>query len=412
MTADRQPRFRFSAVMREPVDPAVLQRALDDVLPRVPYFRVALREGFFWPRFEQHDAPVPAEDDGGTPFADAADPDALFRVTYHGRTISLEMHHVLADGYGATVFLKTLLARYLTLLGARIAPDPGVLDLEAPPDPAEYADPIASCCRGTTRREEREPLTYHACGTPSATTVETFVMDADSVVACARRYGVTVTEYLSGLFVHALAEEQRAERPVRELPVKVSVSANLRRFYPAITLRNFAYFANVGIEPHGRELVLGDTIAGVSASSREFFSERRLNERMSAQMRYYRLLKPLPFVLKRAIFELVYLLTGERTFSMVFTNMGVLELPLGMREHVERIDTLANGSGSVKLKCGAITCNGVLSVTFTNGLGHARIEQRFCELLAEEGIALSDAGELAHRRAATLDEAAPAKETA
>ena len=40
--------FRLSASLTEPVDPAVLQRAADDLRPRFPSFFVTLRRGFFW----------------------------------------------------------------------------------------------------------------------------------------------------------------------------------------------------------------------------------------------------------------------------------------------------------------------------------------------------------------------------
>ena len=53
------------------------------------------------------------------------------RVLYYRNRIAVEYFHVLSDGGGAVTYLKTLVARYLTLrYGAKIPPTDGVLDIE------------------------------------------------------------------------------------------------------------------------------------------------------------------------------------------------------------------------------------------------------------------------------------------
>ena len=53
------PVYRFSAVLSQPVDPAVLQRAVDRTMPRFPGFRVRMKPGVFWHYFEPNDSPWP-----------------------------------------------------------------------------------------------------------------------------------------------------------------------------------------------------------------------------------------------------------------------------------------------------------------------------------------------------------------
>lgn len=53
------PVYRFSAVLSQPVDPAVLQRAVDRTMPRFPGFRVRMKPGVFWHYFEPNDSPGP-----------------------------------------------------------------------------------------------------------------------------------------------------------------------------------------------------------------------------------------------------------------------------------------------------------------------------------------------------------------
>lgn len=51
--------YRFSALMRQPVDPVLLQQAVDTTLPRFPGFAVRIRQGVFWYYFEPNHAPGP-----------------------------------------------------------------------------------------------------------------------------------------------------------------------------------------------------------------------------------------------------------------------------------------------------------------------------------------------------------------
>lgn len=46
--------FRVSATLKEDIQPAILQQALEDVLPQFEDFRVKLKRGFFWYYLEQN----------------------------------------------------------------------------------------------------------------------------------------------------------------------------------------------------------------------------------------------------------------------------------------------------------------------------------------------------------------------
>jgi hypothetical protein len=66
--------------------------------------------------------------------------------------------------------------------------------------------------------------------------------------------------------------------------------------------------------------------------------------------------------------------------------MGIVDLPLSMREKVERFDTMANLSRYIKLTCGIISCNDILSVAFINLPDSLDIQQKFFSMLIKEGI--------------------------
>ena len=51
--------YRLSVILKEIVDPAALQQALDMTLPRFPTFKVTMRKGVFWRYLEPNDRPGP-----------------------------------------------------------------------------------------------------------------------------------------------------------------------------------------------------------------------------------------------------------------------------------------------------------------------------------------------------------------
>ena len=50
--------FRIWAELEDDIDLDMVQKALDMIKPRFPYFNVHLRTGIFWHYFEQNDNPV------------------------------------------------------------------------------------------------------------------------------------------------------------------------------------------------------------------------------------------------------------------------------------------------------------------------------------------------------------------
>ena len=110
--------FRITATLKEEVRPELLQRALEDVLPHFEGFQVKLKRGFFWYYFESNKRTPLIERESGYPCR-YIDPKSnqlyLFRVSYYGARINLEVFHAVTDGMGAVNFLKELTAGYLEL---------------------------------------------------------------------------------------------------------------------------------------------------------------------------------------------------------------------------------------------------------------------------------------------------------
>ncbi len=392
-TAQRRPGFRFIAVLKEEVDPPILSRALEITIRRFPFYHVDLKNDFFWHYLAaSHPSVALGRDDlDGFQFLTPRGP--LLHLGYDGRKINLEMAHVLSDGFGAVTFLKTLLVQYFRLTGIDVPFTHGALDTAAAPRPEEYEDGYKQYSRKALAPPWRETRTFRPEGSvrkSKAVSVTTGVMKAEEVLKKARARQASVTHYLGAALVQSLDELQRKSRPGRLMPVKVSISADLRKFYPARTLRNFSGFCNAGIFPAAGQYTFDEILHEIRHQSQWMLTEKNLNALISRNVGYERnvLLRALPLFLKKRLATLVLDCAGSRTASMDLTNMGSVDLPEAITDKVERFDTIGGNLHCYPIECGVISYRDILSVSFSRAIDRPFVENRFFEILEADGVSV------------------------
>ena len=110
--------FRVSATLKEPVEPELLQQAVDTLLPRFPSMYVSLHRGLCWYYLQKLKRAPRVRQDGACPLIHMTGKElreCCLRVLYYENRIAVECFHALTDGSGGMVFLKTLTAQYLSL---------------------------------------------------------------------------------------------------------------------------------------------------------------------------------------------------------------------------------------------------------------------------------------------------------
>lgn len=121
LESERNPAlFRVSMSLKKDVVPQVLLEALKSIKERFPYYNVHLKKGLFWNYLEQNDNELKIWQDHPAPcekIYTVLNNGYLYKVKYYKKKISLDIFHVLTDGYGAMEFLKTLVAQYLFFIG-------------------------------------------------------------------------------------------------------------------------------------------------------------------------------------------------------------------------------------------------------------------------------------------------------
>ena len=388
--------FRFSASLTEPVDPALLQRALAVVMPRFPAFSVRLRRGLFW-FYLEHTGNLPdVQPDVNNPCVPidaAANKNLLFRVRYYGSRISLEVYHVLCDGTGGLCFLKTLVAEYLTLkYGVAIPRGNGILDCGEPPRPEELEDAFLRYA-GRTSLSRQEEDAFYIRGEqepPEHVHVTTGMIPVAALLQKAREKGVSLTEYLTAVLLLSVDTLQRQEvKAHRRLkPVKVCVPVNLRAFFPSETLRNFSLFINPGVDPRLGQYTLDELLVAVHACMKLEATPQRLAARFAANVRSEQnpLLRAAPLFLKNLVMRAVFARVGDRKTSTILTNLGQVRLPPEMAAYVERMDLVLGPLSRNRVVSAVLSYNDILYFSFTRTIKDSRLERAFFKNLVRLGL--------------------------
>lgn len=387
--------YRISVLLKEEVQPEVLQQAVDLALPRFPTYKAAIRKGVFWRYLEPNHRPGPfvQEDikNPCMPMSFKANNRYLVRVYYFGRRISLEAHHSLGDGTGGMCLLQTITAVYLRLLGKEVENGGFVLDIHSEPDPEELEDAYMKYANAKVRPPRIGEKAYRMRGTKEpfyTLNIIDGIMSASQAVAVAKKYKATLTEYLNAVLIYALLQKQEEEWHINLRPVKVAMPVNLRRFFPSKTLRNFIAMIYLGVDPRLGEYTFEEIVTHVHNYMRCYITEKYLRGDITtnAATQSHPLIRVVPLFIKDIVVRTFYRRVQDKNSSAGLTNMGALTVPESMRPYIERFDIYMGQPFSNRTNCAIISFEDVLTINFASSIIEADVERYFFRKLVKDGI--------------------------
>lgn len=387
--------YRFSAVMDQKVDPEALQRAVDRTMPRFPGFGVRVRRGMFWYYLEPNDAPGPfVKRDIANPCQPVRfreDNGWLVRFYYYERRISLEVFHALSDGAGALVFLRTLLAVYLRELGYEIPQGEGILNVDEPPRREELEDGYARWAGKKVLRSGPAPTAFPNTGTAEPFYTFNITMGfvpLDQLKDKAKRYGVSITEYLTGVLLKVIADNQAQKHPAHPRPVALAVPINLRPWFPSETLRNFILTVRPSIDPSLGEYTFEEILSQVRHYMRLHINRLKMRAMLTGNVKFQTnpLLQVIPLVLKNPVMALGYRMAGVRPYSGTYTNPGAFQVPPEMASHIEHMEVILGQATVPRVHCASISFGNTMEITFAGTLKETDTERAFFRFLVKDGL--------------------------
>lgn len=407
--------FRFSAEVSEAVDANLLQMALQKVYDQYRLYHSVLRRGFFWYYLEESDLIPTVKEDTQSPCRPIYHFDRkelLFRVLYLNQRISLEVFHVLSDGTGAMWFFQDLMREYLVLKH----PEAQSMLLETSTyshesssedsfsrhfrktEQRSFTQEAQSALRNFTeigvrvkrilfpvaKRSKKKVYHYKGTYTPdNRPRVVELEMPVKDIISQAKKIGVSVTIYLTALFIEAL--RQSVTDFEGDETIAVSVPVNLRQYFPSTSARNFFSVTNISYTyKKGHENSLQDICYELKAELDPQLEKDHL-EGWLKQLVYFEYM-PISRVVLRPIKDFglkIINYLNNRNITIAISNLGRVSFSQMIDQWVKQVffHTIA-----VRPQFCTISHNDVMTITFTSPFVETDIFQNFATHLTDLGI--------------------------
>lgn len=373
--------FRIAAIMKETVDPVILQRALEDAMTRLPVFAVKLRKGIFWDFLVDNNEKLLVHLENQYPCA-PIDPietnGFLLRVTYYKKRIAAEFFHSVTDGTGALEFMKALIYYYLTHLGEDVNYENSLINIHNQPSYYERDDSYQNYGINGKTEIPKELPSYQIRGTSTNQTIAVHgKVSAAKIRQLAKQHGTTVTAFVTAILIAAVYKERLQYRSYSER-ITIAVPVNLRSFFPSSTLRNFFGVVHIGVavtEKTTLKEIIEETTEQLLEKVQKDKLQRSINDRVKWQRKLSARFVPLP--LKYQAIRYGYRSYSERTKAMTLTNMGKVRLSDSMESHISHMEMVMYPSKKSPINGGMIALGDALVITFTRMIQEADIIRAF-----------------------------------
>ncbi|MEG2187155.1 MAG: hypothetical protein RR085_07505 [Clostridia bacterium] len=381
--------FRLSCYLKEPVVPEIMQIALTYTIKRFPYFATTIKCGVFWHYVDSTMRRWALEPETKLPCSVMTlrhEESPSLRVVYFGNRVSIEFFHVLSDGTGGAIFLRTMLAEYFRLLGHPVTLGNGAFDVNEAPSPVEWEDafPVADTAKKMGSFSDKRALQLKGrLSFEKPARVVQFNLPVGLLKQKAKERHVTINTLMFAYLF--MACKQAAEPNKRNRKLQIQLPVNMRKYYPVHTLRNFSMFSSIRLHPD-EVTSIDDILPEIAKQADEGMSKENLDQTIALSRRLVSLLRFVPLVIKRPIAYLIYGFMSDVVFTSVFSNVGVIQTPPEMAEFIEKFDAMLGPPISNKAVFSLCSYGEHAVLTITKNTRLPDVEEALYRVLCDDGL--------------------------
>ena len=370
------------------VQEEVLQEALEETMQAYPGFRVVMRKGLFWHYLEKSDLVPQVHREDRPPCMKLYVRDKkglLFEVTYFENRINFEVFHALTDGTGAMEFLKELVKNYLY----RVHPD---LDASVALRAADITqadkelDGFSHYYSGDLVEGKKEKVhSFQIKGVRAGygnMKLREGMVSVAELLKKSREYGVTMTVFLTAVFLCAIHREMSPRQEKK--PVYLMVPVNLRKFFPSESMLNFFGWIEVGYRFESGVTTFEDVLAHVKQFFKAELTKERVAMRMNAlkKYEYNPFLRIAPLEVKNICLQAAAAFS-KGNVTAIFSNMGAVQMP---EEYAAYIETFDVYTSTPKIELCMCSFQDTAMLSFTSSFENDNIQRNFFRILNEQGL--------------------------
>ena len=380
--------FRLSVVLKEKIDPYLLQEAVEKALEVYSFFKVRMKDGFFWNYFEYNPKKPLVEEEREYP-CQYIDPKKnrqyLFKVTYFDRKINIDIFHSLTDGNTGIMFFREIVYTYIELSHRgefkKEIRAPRKVDLDTEDSYIKNYDKNA---KGNNSAQKAYALKGKKIKFGAVSAIHE-IIDVDILRAKCKEKGVTVTQYLTAVLIYSIYNTNFKKNKGKK-PIKVCIPINLKKYFSSKTVSNF--FSYMTVEIYEKDMTtFEDILSFVKKDFEKRLTEEEIQKTMSANVKLgiNPVIKAIPLFLKKPLVRLSYIEIRKYT-TTTFSNIGRIGIIGKYQKYIDYFLMLIAPEPVEKIKCSACSFENKIVFTFTSILDDCSIEKNFYNFLLENGI--------------------------
>lgn len=383
--------FRFYCKLKEDINGEFLQEALEQTIRKYPLYQAVLRKGLFWFYLEQRAIPATVKMEDRLPCSKIYIPDKkslLFQVSYEKKRINFEVFHALTDGTGAMKFLKELVKNYLICAHTNVQ-FPELPDEEEATGKDQEEDSFSQYySEKIPRLKEKKETAARIPGRrlpQEEMHITEAVISVKETLEKSRKYGVSLTVFLTAVMLCAIHEEMPREKMGKWISLMVPV--NLRNYFPSQSMTNFFGWIEVGYH-FQEQTTFEDVLSDVKSQFTKELTKERVGMRMNDWVRLEKnfFLRIVPLELK-TLFLQIGANFGGKSITAVFSNIGVIRMPKAYEDYIERFGIFTSTGGFQLCTC---SFKDQLVLGFTSKIPSTNIERNFFNILRQQGVACAE----------------------
>jgi NRPS condensation-like uncharacterized protein len=375
--------FRISCELFEDIDQQILQESLKQTLESFHMFRSVLKRGLFWYYLEESALIPEVHEENTRPCSKLyhnSSKNLLIDVSYYRKRINLELFHVLADGTGALLFLRTLVSNYLTakhgLSSYNINNDASSIQMAD--------DSFRKYYTGAHPRGNLSTRAFRITGRKypdDGLKIITGLAEIKPLLDESHRMGTTLTALLCTYLIESIWKTMPVR--TRKYPIRLAVPVNLRSHFPSESARNFFSIINVEYDYSKGNGTKEDIIDKVSSDLKQGLAIENLSKRIDtySAVEHNTAIRGVPLIIKNIALKFAYKYS-RRSETAGISNLGRISMPEEISQFIRSFDVYSGTDGLQVCIC---TFGGRISISFSSPFESAEIPRCFFKSLSDIG---------------------------
>ena len=211
-------------------------------------------------------------------------------------------------------------------------------------------------------------------------------MPVSQLKEVAHKYGVSINEYLVGLFAWSTYVECLHKMPSKN-PIRIAVPVNLRPYFDSVTTKNFFVMVSAEFRVEKEEYTFEEVLELIKNSLHAQINKEHLEDlfsySVSNQMNVGLRIVPLP--LKLFAMRLVYTRNALANTTTV-TNIGNIQVEEAYRPYIKMFHAFIAMSKGQNLKGTICSYGDTLVFTFSSIFSDNSLQRTFFKKIAQDGV--------------------------